>query len=166
MPAILRPLLLRDFRLAWIRQSVSSVGDQFYFVALAWLVLQLTGSGLALGSVLIASAVPRGVLMILGGAVTDRASPRSILLLSNLLRAVLVGLLATLVVSHLIQLWDIVAVSVAFGIVDAFASPASSAIVPRLVGPDQLAAANGLTQSSRALSILLGPGRSADCRDR
>src|SRR5213080_1883559 len=47
-----QPLAFRDFRLLFIGQAVSLLGDQFYLVALPWLVLQLTGSGLALGTIL------------------------------------------------------------------------------------------------------------------
>lgn len=46
-PAAAHPLKVRDFRLFWIGSTISLFGDQFYFVALPWLVLQLTGSGLA-----------------------------------------------------------------------------------------------------------------------
>lgn len=56
------------------------LGDQFHFVALAWLALQLTGSGLALGTVLMTAAVPRAVFMLVGGAFSDRFSPRSLIL--------------------------------------------------------------------------------------
>ncbi|HEY7525980.1 MAG TPA: hypothetical protein VIA82_04030, partial [Candidatus Limnocylindria bacterium] len=51
-PVLLQPLRLRDFRLVFSGESISLIGDQFHFVALAWLALQLTGSGLALGTVL------------------------------------------------------------------------------------------------------------------
>jgi len=51
-PALLRPLRLRDFRLLFAGETVSVLGDQFHFVALTWLAIQLTGSGLVLGSVL------------------------------------------------------------------------------------------------------------------
>jgi hypothetical protein len=53
------PLTLRNFRLLWIGETVSVLADQFYLVAPPWLVLQVTGSGLALGSVLITATIPR-----------------------------------------------------------------------------------------------------------
>lgn len=70
--ALLRPFADRDFRIFWAGENVSVLGDQFHFVALAWLTLQLTGSGLALGTVLMAAAVPRALLMLFGGAISDR----------------------------------------------------------------------------------------------
>ena len=57
-PALLQPLRLRDFRLVFAGETISVLGDQFHFVALAWLALQLTGSGLALGTVLMTAAIP------------------------------------------------------------------------------------------------------------
>ena len=54
------PLAGRDFRLVWFGESVSLLGDQFNVIALSWLVLGMTGSGFALGAILIAAAIPRG----------------------------------------------------------------------------------------------------------
>src|SRR5689334_5780492 len=94
--SIWRPLRERNFLLLWSGQSISLLGDEFHFVALTWLVLALSGSGLALGGVLMVAAVPRALFMLVGGAATDRRSPRQVLLFSNAARGVLVGLLAAL----------------------------------------------------------------------
>ena len=85
-PALLRPLRDRDFRLIFGGETISVLGDQFHFVALAWLALQLTGSGLALGSVLMTAAIPRAVFVLVGGAFSDRFSPRTLMLVSNVIR--------------------------------------------------------------------------------
>ncbi len=154
---ILRPLKRRNFRLFWIGQSVSLLGDQFHFVALPWLTLQLTGSGLALGTVLTASAIPRAVFMLIGGVLSDRLPPRLILLYSNATRAVLVGLLSTLVFTDAIQLWHLYLIALAFGLTDALFYPASMAIIPSLIGDEELEAGNSLTRGSQMLSTLVGP---------
>ncbi|MFI5261518.1 MAG: MFS transporter [Candidatus Limnocylindrales bacterium] len=157
-PRLLRPLRLHDFRLLWAGESISTLGDQFQFVAMAWLVLGLTGSGLALGLVLTAAAVPRAALMLLGGAVSDRFSPRSVLLVSNALRGVLVGILAVLVLSGTIQLVHVVVLAVVFGVCDAFFYPAIGALLPRLVDRETLLpSANALFQGTTQLMGLLGP---------
>jgi hypothetical protein len=70
------PLRFRDFRLVWFGESISLLGDQLHYVALSWLVLGLTGSGLALGTVLLAASLPRGAFLLVGGALSDRISPR------------------------------------------------------------------------------------------
>src|SRR4051794_5837214 len=85
------PLRVRDFRLLWVGQSVSMLGDQFYLIALPWLVLQITGSPLALGTVLALASVPRALFMLIGGALVDRFSPRNVMFLSNLVRMILVA---------------------------------------------------------------------------
>ena len=64
----------------WVVDPVSRLGDQFYLVALPWVVLQITGSGVAMGTVAMAAGIPRAVLMLLGGAATDRTSPRYLLM--------------------------------------------------------------------------------------
>ena len=71
-PARVRPLANRDFRLLWMGENVSLLGDQFYFVALPWLVFQITGSSLAFGAILMVGGIPRAVFMLIGGVVTDR----------------------------------------------------------------------------------------------
>lgn len=154
---ILAPLRVRDFRLLWIGQTVSLLGDQFHFVALAWLTLLLTGSPLALGTVLMAAAIPRGGLMLVGGALTDRFSQRALMLLSDSLRAVLVTLLTALVLSGNAQLWQLYVLAVIFGSVDAVFYPSSQAILPSLVDESRLGGANALSQAAVQLSNLLGP---------
>ena len=70
------PLFNREFRYLWIGNTVSGCGDQFFLVALPWLILQLTGSGAVLGGIMMVEAIPRAALMLIGGAVTDRVMGR------------------------------------------------------------------------------------------
>jgi MFS family permease len=155
--AILGPLRLRDFRLVFGGESISLLGDQFHFVALAWLTLQLTGSGVALGTVLMAAAIPRAVFMLVGGAMSDRISPRSLMLVSNAIRGVVVAVIAVLVLTGHAQLWQLYGLAVIFGVVDAFFHPALNTIVPMLVSEKQLSPANALVQIIQELSGLIGP---------
>jgi MFS family permease len=156
-PQLLRPLRVRDFRLLFTGETISVLGDQFHFVALAWLTLQLTGSGLALGSVLMVAAIPRAVFMVFGGAFSDRWSPRSLMLYSNAIRAVLVAVIAALVLTNNAALWQLYLLAGAFGVVDAFFYPAATAIVPMLVDEANLPPANALMQGSQQLAGLVGP---------
>src|SRR3954447_8489850 len=98
------PLSVRNFRLLWIGEGISLLGDQFYMIALPWLVLQLTGSALALGTVMALAGIPRALFMLIGGAFVDRFSPRSVMMMSNLARMVLVALLSVLVLTNAIRL--------------------------------------------------------------
>ena len=90
-------LSIRDFRLLFAGVSASLLGDQFALIATPWLVLQLTGDPLALGIVLALEGVPRALFMLFGGAITDRYSPRIILLASDIVRFVLATLMAVVV---------------------------------------------------------------------
>src|SRR5215207_2141505 len=95
------PLSVRNFRLLWIGEGISLLGDQFYMIALPWLVLSLTGNALAVGTVMAIAGIPRALFMLVGGALTDRFTPRKLMINSNLARMVLTGLLAVLVATNL-----------------------------------------------------------------
>lgn len=151
------PLRVRDFRLLWIGESISLIGDQFYLIALPWLVLQLTGNALQLGIILALTGIPRALFMLVGGALVDRFSPRNVMFVSNLARMALVALLAALVLTNQVQMWMLYVLTVAFGTADAFYFPAQSSMVPALLKGDQIETGNTLTQSTAMLSIFLGP---------
>jgi hypothetical protein len=141
----------------WLGSTISLLGDQFYLVALPWLVLQLTGSSLALGTILMAAAIPRTALMLVGGAVTDRVSPRRVLIATAAIRTVLVGTVAALLWFKVVELWQLYVLTLAFGIADAFSFPAGAALIPALVPPQQLPPANALFQSSTVMTQMIGP---------
>jgi MFS family permease len=151
------PLSLPHFRNLWIGGTISLLGDQFYLVALPWLVLQLTGSSLALGAILMTAAIPRAALMLVGGAVTDRFSARRVLMTTAGTRTVLVGIVTALIWLHVVQLWQLYVLTFLFGVADAFSFPAGSALVPTLVQPQQLQPANALMQGSAVLTQMIGP---------
>ncbi|MFL5668530.1 MAG: MFS transporter [Chloroflexota bacterium] len=155
--SLLAPLAGRDYRFVWIGESVSLLGDQFNTIALAWLVLGLTGSGFALGVILIAAAIPRGIFLLVGGVLSDRISPRDLALVSNVARAVLTTLVAGLVIGDRVELWHLAAVGVVFGTVDAVFLPAINTLVPRLVPVERLAAANAVMQGTAQLVGTVGP---------
>lgn len=156
-PAKQHPLATRPFRNWWIGNTVSLLGDQFYLVALPWLVLQLTESSLVLGTVMMVAAIPRASLMLLGGAATDRLSARYVLICATTVRMLLVGVVTLLVWLHVIRLWHLYVLTFAFGVADAFALPAGPALVPTLVEPNQFQPANALLQGSTVMTGMVGP---------
>ncbi len=151
------PFANRDFRLLFCGSSISAIGYQFTLVALPWLVLQLTGNPAQLGLVLAVMALPRAAFMLVGGAVVDRMSPRRVLLSARSANALLTGVLAALVLAGSIQMWMVYALAFAIGLSTAFAYPAGGSILPQLVAPAQLQAANGMLMGMRQLSMLIGP---------
>jgi MFS family permease len=146
-----------SFRKLWVATTLSLFGDFFSYIAMAWLVLQLTGSSLALGTVLVVQALPRAALMVVGGALADRISPRLTMLGSMGLRAVVVAPLAVLVLTGRVQMWHVYAIAAVFGIVDAFFLPARSSILPKVVADHELEPANAVLNVTMSVSIILGP---------
>jgi MFS family permease len=146
-----------SFRKLWVATTLSLFGDFFNYIAMAWLVLQLTGSSLALGSVLVVQALPRAVLMVVGGALADRLSPRLTMLGSMGLRAVVVAPLAALVLTGRVQMWEVYAVAAVFGIVDAFFMPARGSILPHVVADHELEPGNAVLNVTGQASVILGP---------
>lgn len=147
----------RNFLLLWIGEATSVLGSQFNMIALPWLVLQLTGNALAMGTVLAVAGIPRAFFMLIGGVLIDRFSSRSVMLVSNILRMILVALLAGLVLTGGIELWMLYLLALIFGLIDAFFLPASRAIVPELVEKEQLEAANAVIQGTVQFSMFVGP---------
>ena len=156
-PAVEHPLRSPNYRLWLIGGTISLLGDQFYLVALPWLVLQQTGSAVAMGGVMMAGAIPRAVLMLMGGAVSDRLSARKIMMATALARTACVSVIGLLVWMHVLQTWELYALAFAFGVADAFAAPARSAYMPSLVKREQLVAASSVSQSTAQVTSIVGP---------
>lgn len=150
-------LAMRDFRLLWLGQSVSILGDQFYLVALPWLVLRLTGSGLALGSILLTATIMRVAFQLVGGAISDMVSQRKLMIASSVVRAFVCGILTALVLSNKIHLWHLFIIVAVFGMADAFFSPALKAFIPGVIPKESLIAGNSLLNTSSLLAMFLGP---------
>lgn len=152
--AILR---LRNFRLIWLGEGISMLGDQFYMIALPWLVLRMTGDAFAMGTVLAMAGIPRAAFMLLGGAITDRFSPRLVMFYSNIARMILVAGLSGLLLLGAVQLWMLYLFALSFGLADAFFFPAQSSIVPQVAPKKHLQAANAIIQGTGQLSLFAGP---------
>lgn len=145
------------FRRVVAGETLSQLGASSFQIVLAWLVLAMSGSAATLAGVLVAAAVPRGVLMLLGGAVTDRWSPRTVMLICHLGRGLAVAALTASAAFGALQISQFLAVAVALGVADAFFWPASGSIVPSLVSMVQLARANAVTAVSEQVGGLAGP---------
>jgi MFS family permease len=156
-PATAHPLRNRSFVVWWIGATTSLLGDQFYIVALPWVVLQLTGSAVAMGTVAMCAGIPRAALMLMGGAITDRVSPRKVLLATASARALLVAAIGVLLGLHALHLWQIYVLASAFGVADAFALPSAGPLLRSLVPPEQLPPAISIWQSSALLAGIVGP---------
>jgi MFS family permease len=154
-----RRSLLHDRSFRWLAASstVSNLGTQFTQVALPWLVLKLTADSLMLGLVLAAVNVPRALLILVGGALTDRYSAKRVLMLTKFVNLALTGGLAALVLSGQATLSAVFSLAFAIGIAGAFSVPSASAMLPDVVASAELEAANGLLMALRQVALLAGP---------
>lgn len=145
------------FTIVWAGEVLSVIGDLAYEVAFAWLVLSITHSPAILAGVLIAGGVPRGLLLLVGGAITDRVQARVVMFWAHMVRGALVTALFFAVVTHTVHDWEFFVIGTAFGVADAFFWPASSSVVPSLVHEDHVPKANALVSVGEQSARLLGP---------
>jgi len=147
----------RNFVVFWFGEMVSVIGDHISLIAFPWLVLQMTGSAALTGLVFAVQGIPRAVLMLAGGAVVDRTSPRLVMIVTNALRCLLVMYVAYMISQDTVDLASVFLMAFAFGVADAFFYPASTSIIPSLVSRDQLQAGNAIVQTTIHLGMTLGP---------
>ena len=146
------------FRWLAVTAVFSYLGDQLYLVALPWLALQLTGSSLALGTVLMVAALPRALFILLGGALSDRLTPRRVMLFSSGMSALVTGGFAMLLALSAVQVWHLYAVAILLGLIDAVFYPAARSILPLVLPRSQLAAGNAVGSFIAQSSMIIGPG--------
>ena len=146
-----------NFRWLIAGSTLSMLGDQFTLIALPWLVLKLTGDPLSLGLVLALLGAPRAVFILVGGAVVDRYSPKSVFMLTKHASALLLAALAALTLSGTATLPLVYALSLGIGLAQAFAFPSATSMMPRCVPAQQLQAANAATMGVRQVGMLAGP---------
>ena len=156
--SILAPLRVPSFRLLFLGQLISSVGDVFYEVALPWFILSHGGTAQDLGIVLGAYGLPRIATVFLGGWLADRLQPRRVMLIADVARAVLVGLLALLALGGHVILWQLVVIAVPLGTFAGLFAPAYLALTPHLLPEDLLQSGNSLNSVSLQLATLVSPG--------
>jgi MFS family permease len=144
----------RDFRQLWLGQVVSQMGDWFDTIALYTIVLNLTGSGRAVGLVLVARFLPSVVVGPASGVIADRFSRRSIMIMSDVVRAVVV--LGFLLIRSAEQLWMVYVLTVIQLIFSTFFEPARTAAIPSIVAPRDLVAANAISSATWSAMLTLG----------
>ena len=148
----------RDFALLWSGQTISSLGDGVFTIALALTALEIGHGPIDLAYVLAARAVPSVLFALLGGVVVDRVPKRMAMLISDLVRGLAVGVVAMLIGDHDLHLWQLIVMSAIFGTADAFFGPASLSIMPELLDEELFAQGNALSQMSGQLTQgLIGP---------
>jgi DHA3 family tetracycline resistance protein-like MFS transporter len=158
---VLRSLKHRPFALLWTGQTTSRLGDSLYRIALAWWVLEKTGSAVAMGTVLIFSQIPLLLFLLIGGVVVDRLPRVRVMFVSDILSGSVITFVAVFSWLDLLQIWHIYITSLIFGFVEAFFFPAYQAIIPQITPPDMLTSANSLNGLSQRVTGIVGPALGA-----
>jgi MFS family permease len=154
--ARLAVLRLRDFRLLFASTTVSRVGNAFTSIALAFGILDATGSTQDIGIVLAFRTVAQVLLLLLGGAWGDRVSRRTLLAQSALVSAATQGGIAALFLTRTGALWSLSVLATVNGAAFAFSQPAATGVVPQLVPADLLSSANALISVMRNSATIAG----------
>ena len=152
-----RSLQERNYRLFFQGHAVSVIGTWMQRVAQDWLVLTLTGSGVALG---ISAALQFGPMLFLGlwgGSVVDRVDRRRLIMATQSVQAVLAAILAVLALAGIVELWMVYALALALGLVTVLDSPARQAFVGEMVEPADYVNAQALNSTVHNAGRLVGP---------
>jgi MFS family permease len=150
-------LSIRNYRLYFIGQGISQCGSWMQSIAQGLLVLDLTGSGTALGLVIALQCLPVLLLGPWGGVIADRYSKRQILYITQAIFGVLGVAMGVLVITDAIRLWMVYALGLALGLVTVFDSPARPGFVREMVGQDKITNAVSLSSTQFNLARVIGP---------
>jgi MFS family permease len=148
----------RRFRLLWLGQATSTLGDGLVPVALAFAVIKTLDRGpTALGVVLAAQALPLVAFVLAGGVWADRLPRQMVMLVSDVVRGVVQATMAILLLSGHAELWQLVVLVAIYGTAQAFFQPAATGLVPATISPGRLQQANALLGLSRSFAFVIGP---------
>jgi len=158
-PADPRAAVRANANFRWLAAGglLSMLGDQFTLIALPWLVLKLTGDPLALGLVIALMSIPRAVFILIGGALVDRYSPKTVLMQTKFVNAALMAVLAALTFTGHATLPLVYLLAFGIGLAQAFSIPSATSMSPHALPPQLLQAANGMMLGMRQLTMLAGP---------
>ena len=155
LPADL-PLDDRRFRRVFAAEAISLFGSGLAPVALVFAVLGISGAA-GVGIVLAARQVPLVALLLGGGVVADRQSPRTLLVAADLARAITQGLTAALLLTGSAEVWHLVVLQALYGAAEAFSGPAQTGLIADVVAPERLQAANSLRAFAQSAASVGGP---------
>jgi MFS family permease len=150
------PFGQREFRLLFLGRTTSFVGNAFANVALAFAVLELTGSKADLGYVLAARSVPQVIFLLAGGIWADRLPRHHVMVGSNLASGLTQGAVAALLLAGHARIWQLAVLAALNGTSSAFFFPASTGIIPQTVPRSMLQSANALLRLGLNASFIGG----------
>jgi len=150
-------LSVHNFRLYFAGQVVSVSGTWMQRVAQSWLVLELTGSGAAVGALTAVQFLPILLLASTGGVFADRMDKRKLLYVTQSMASLIALTLAVLVLTETVELWMVFALALTLGVVGSFDNPARQSFVMEMVGRTRLANAVALNSVLVNSARIIGP---------
>jgi len=147
----------RDFRLLWIGQTGSAVGDALVGLALAFAVLGVGGSAADLGLVFASFALPRVIFTLAGGVWSDRLPRQRVMVACDLVRAAGQAVVAPLLITGNAETWHLIGLALVMGSASAFFTPASVGLMPQVVSRARVQQANALVSISQSAAHIFGP---------
>jgi MFS family permease len=150
-------LSMRDYRLLWLGQLTTSMGQWMDQTARSWLIYTLTGSALQLGFVSAVRGAPLLLFGVVAGVAADRYGKKAQLIIAQIVNAILNLVLATLIFTHHIEVWQVYVTGFLSGTVQAFQQPARQVLINELSGPKHLLNAIALNSAAFNISRSLGP---------
>jgi MFS family permease len=157
VPEALGALREREFRLLFTGQAISLLGDGMVGVALAFAVLDLTGSVTDLGIVFAARTIPLVIFLLVGGVFADRLPRRAVMLTADLVRLTTQGVIAALLITGHAAIWQLALTQAIYGTATAFFNPASTGLIPSVISAARLQQANALRALAQATGSVAGP---------
>jgi predicted MFS family arabinose efflux permease len=152
-----RAFRYRDFRLMWMGACASTIGTFVQQFAQSWLVYDLTKNPFYLGLDIFLGQLPIMMFSLFGGVFADRLDRRKMLLASQYIQMTCAFLLMFLFAFHVVHVWQILALSFIVGVGQSFGGPAYSALLPALVGPEDISNAIAMNSIQFNLARILGP---------
>ncbi len=146
-----------NYRVYFFGQMVSIIGTWMQTTGQAWLVLKLTGSAAALGTVTMLQFLPQTAFILFGGVLADRVPKRKLLFVTQSTALAQAALLGVLVATGTVEIWHIYCLALVLGLTNAFGNPVRQAFVVELVGKDDLVNAVALNSSVFNAGRIIGP---------
>ena len=147
----------KNLFLLWTGKLVSGLGDKMYAIAIAWWILELTGSPTIMGFYLLAATLPMVLFGLVAGAIIDKSNLKRVLIIADVIRGVGITLLGILFLFDSLSLASVFSITVVLSLASAFFNPAITSIIPRIVSENEYGKANSLIQLVDGTSKVAGP---------
>jgi MFS family permease len=146
----------RNVLIIWISRAFSRFGDALENLALMYAVYDLTGSGLAMGTVMLFSMIPNIIVSPIAGVIVDRYNKKTIMIISEITRSVFILLIPLLMFTGHLQLWHIYGISVIVSIAESFFEPCSGVVFTLIVSKEELPLINSLSTTTNSIMRVVG----------